>query len=288
MKAILICPSPRAEVLLLTDSAPLATIPLLGHSLLEYWLSHLAGSGFKDALILAQDRPEQVRALVGNGERWGLKLEVLTQARELTPEEASRAYGQDQEPAIPAENISVLDHFPGAPERPLFTSYAAWFAALQAWLPRAQTPDRVGARQIAAGIWVGSRSHISSQAELRAPCWVGQNVIVGADAVVGPRSIVEDGTFIEPGAEIVASWVTHDTFVGQYADLKSSFACGDTLINWKSGCFIRIPDPFLLCSLRAPQRRRPSNWLSRLAEFYSRDRQEVLAVGEQLVMQKES
>jgi NDP-sugar pyrophosphorylase family protein len=288
MKALLICPSARQEVLLLTEFAPLATIPLLGQSLLEYWLSHLAGSGTKQVLILADDRPDQVRALVGKGERWGIDAEVLLQSRELTPAEAGMAYGYVLDPATPLKGVSVLDHFPGATEWPLFTSYAACFAALQAWLPRAQTPDRVGSRELAPGIWVGSRSHISSQAELRAPCWVGQNVIVGAGAVLGPWAIVEDGAFIEPGAEIVHSCVTHDTFVGQFAELKTSFACGETLINWESSSFIRVPDPFLLCSLRAPQRRRPSNWLSRLAEFYCHDREDVLAVGKQLVMQKES
>ena len=83
-KALLICPSDRPAVTELSRVAPLAAAPLLGESLLEYWLTHLALSGTKEVHILADDRVDEVRKIVGTGARWGLKAEISTEVRELT------------------------------------------------------------------------------------------------------------------------------------------------------------------------------------------------------------
>ena len=168
---------------------------MLGQGLLEYWLTFLACARVKDVLVLAQDRIDQVEALVGAGVRWGLNVEVAATSRELTAEEALAKYG-------PEWTANVLDHFPELPDNPLFTSYRDWFAALQAWMPRARTPDRAGVREVQPGVWIGLHGNVSQQAELRAPCWLGDHVYVGPGAVIGPGSILESGAFVEPDAEV--------------------------------------------------------------------------------------
>lgn len=243
MKPILICPSKRQAVRFLCDSVPLSNVPLLGQGLVEYWLAHLANGGVTQAMILAEDRPEQVADLVGAGERWGLKIEVVPQTIELTPAQAVLSYG--------GENTAILlDHFPSMPEKPLFTSYTDWFSGLLAWMPRALTPDRVGVRQIAPCVWAGRHARIGKGAQLRGPCWVGNNVVIGEGAVLGPNAIIEDRAFIEPAAEIVGSCVAADTFVGCGARLANSLASGSTLLALPGGTAVEVPDAFLLCSLR--------------------------------------
>ena len=49
--------------------------------------------------------------------------------------------------------VVLMDHLPGRPDLPLFESYASWFAALRAWLPRALTPSRVRVSEVSPGIW---------------------------------------------------------------------------------------------------------------------------------------
>src|SRR4051812_8782412 len=120
MKAMLICPSSRAGVSQLAPLAPLAAIPLLGESLVEYWLTHLALAGVKEVTILADDRPEEISVLVGNGVRWGLKAEVVAESRELSPAQAQIKYAQEFPVTAPENIIVTLDHFPGAPQSPLF------------------------------------------------------------------------------------------------------------------------------------------------------------------------
>lgn len=270
---LLICPSHREAVGFLSHAAPLSNVLLLGQGLLEYWVSALACSGVKRIIILAHDRPEQVQALAGTGERWGLELKIVAESRELTPAQALLKYGAEFGPVPEPDAISVLDHFPGLPQYPLFGDYRGWFEALCHWMPHAITPDRVGTHEMHPRVWVGTDSNISPQAQLHAPCWIGRHVFVGARTVVGPRAIVEDGAFLEPEAEVSHSVIGPDTFVGKLARIVDSVAWGDMLINWRSGSLTKVPDPFLLCALRQQRKSRTAGWLARLAELYARNRE---------------
>src|SRR5437773_8987868 len=129
MKSILICPAERPALAKLAEAAPLATLPILGESLLEYWLEHQATFGAKEVRVLAADRPEQVRAHVGDGGRWGLRIEVLPESRELTVVEARAKYRQGATGNwLPdPDDIVLLDRLPGLPQHNLLSSYAEWF-----------------------------------------------------------------------------------------------------------------------------------------------------------------
>jgi len=251
MKAILICPAARENVVALAESAPLANLPVLGHGLVEHWLEHLVLKGVKEVCVLATDRPEQVRSLVGDGARWGIRAEVFPETRELTPAEARAKYCAGDSAWLTAPDDAILmDYLPGAPENPLFTSYAGAFKALQHWLPHAATtPDRIGIHEIKPGVWVGLHARVSPGAELRAPCWIGSNVFVGEGAIIGPDAILEDNSFVENGAEISHAIVGVDTFVGEFTELRHSIALGNTLVNWEMDSMVKVPEDFLLCSL---------------------------------------
>lgn len=265
--ALLICPSARPAVAELSQAAPLVAVPLLGQSLLEYWLSHLALEGFKEVRILAEDRPEQIRKLAADGARWGLKAQVTPELRELTVVEARIKYAGEF-PATEQHLFAVLDHFPGAPEFPLFTGHAELFLALTKWMPKAKTIDRVGMHELRPGIWVGRHAHVSPEAQLTPPCWLGRHVYIGARAVVGPMAIIEDRSFIEAGAEIVSSVIGPDTFVGRLAALRKSFAWGNTLLNWETDSVTQVADAFLLCALKRPANAKSSEkFLHRLFDL---------------------
>jgi len=240
MKTILICPADQSEVPLLSTEAPLAAIVALGTGLVEYWMSHLAGSGVKEVTLLAHDRIEAVRKAVGHGSRWGLTVKIIAEGQQLTPEGAAEKYG------LPA---MTMDHFPDLPELPLFESYGHWYKGLEAWMPRAKTCHRVGVMEKAPQVWVGLHGHISPEARLLAPCWIGAHVYVGPGAVIGPGAILENGAFIEGESEIKGSVVGPATFVGQYLTITDSLAWGHTLVNWRTGTESTISDEFLLCSV---------------------------------------
>jgi NDP-sugar pyrophosphorylase family protein len=278
MKAVLICPGEASEVPLLSVEAPLAVAPALGYGVVEYWMSHLACAGVKQIVLLANDRPEEVRKVVGDGTRWGVAAEVREESLELTPEHAAEKYG------APA---TLMDHFPGFPSYPLFASYQHWFAALEIWMPHAETADRVGVQEVHPGIWVGLHSQISREARLCAPCWVGDHVYVGPGAVIGPGAIVENGAFIEPKAEIKCSVIEPATFVGQYVQISNSVAFGGTVVNWQTGLENKISDAFLLCSLRPPRlAAKTIPWRHRLGEWVARWREDQSLTPQPVLLKK--
>jgi NDP-sugar pyrophosphorylase family protein len=288
MRKLLICPAARPAVSFLSQSMPLANAPFLGQSLLEYWLADLAATSTEKVIVLANDRPEQAQALVGEGERWGISAKVFAESRELTPAQAMLKYAPELDPIPDPGSIVVLDHLPGIPDDPLFLDYSRWFAALRRFMPRALTPDRVGVREAQPGVWVGSHSHISPGASLLAPCWIGHHVFIGAGAVIGPESIVENGAFIEPAAQVTGRFVGPDTFVGRYARIVHSIAWANTLIHWQTGTTTRVQDPFLMCALRRPRRLRGKGFFRRLAEIYAHNKEEVALVWKQLPLHKEA
>ena len=228
---------------MLGQSQPLALLPACGKPLVEYWLEDLATKGVRQVTVLASDRPEQIRAALGGGRKWGLKIDVLPQARELTLEEARARYDD-------AHEIILIDRLPGQTEDAL-TSYAGWVKAVQEFSARANGPTRIGVREIQPGIWAGLRARIDARATLRAPCWLGNDVHAGANTVIGPNAVIEDRCLIDSGAEVSESQVGPDTYVGAMTEVRESIASGSLLINWRRGSHVEVPDPFLLSAVTA-------------------------------------
>jgi len=288
MKVLLICPSNRTSVPLLAESAPLAAAPLLGQSLLEYWLAHIACSGIKEVKVLADDRPAHIRAIAGTGARWGLSVSVIEEARELTPAQVLLKYDKDLGPDSSQYKIIVLDHFPNLDAQMLFADYASHFQTILNWISRARTPDRVGVKELMPGIYTDLRAHVSTDAKLQAPCWLGKHVYIGAGASVGPMTIIEDGSFIESGAVVSNSLVGPNTFVGKFAELSKSIALGDNLVNLLTGSATKVPDNFVLSALRQPRPPQSAGLLERLSELCSRNLAEAHLLWKNFLMKKES
>jgi hypothetical protein len=259
MKALLICPDERCETSALTHTNPPATIGFLGKPFVFYWIEHLAALGATKITLLASDRPEQVRAAVGDGHRWGVELNVVAERRELDMATASAKYKTNPEEWLPEPNaIIYVNHPPAQPKQSLFKSYEAFFNTAKMWLPQAITADRIGMKEMRPGIWVGMHTRISPEAKLVAPCWIGDNVCIGPGAVVGPVAILENRVVVSPNATVTNSFVGCNTFVGDFTALHNSIAIENRLANWTTNSSIIVTEPFLLSSLGQPGHRKIS------------------------------
>jgi hypothetical protein len=278
METILICPGERPAVGFLAQTVPLVVVPILGESLVNWWIQSLAGSDVKEVVILATDRPDVVRAAAGNGSRWGVRVRVEAVLHEPDAADlrAGSAPGTGQSAASGAAGgVIAMDRLPGAHGQPLFRSYRGWFGAACAWMFEMPKVHRIGVREVAPGVWIGHRAQLAPTAQLRPPCWIGEHVQVGPHAVVGPNAILEDRVIVDSTAEIQSSAVGPDTFVGALTKLEGSIAWGSTLIDWRNGSCTQVPDTFLLSALgqrylrlppaRAGQGIRPGwrTWLNR-------------------------
>jgi NDP-sugar pyrophosphorylase family protein len=251
MKTILICPNQAHGLTVLADIKPIPTLPILGEPFICYWMDHLAAQKFKEVRIVTSDPAEVITEYVGDGSRWGLKVEVFHEVRDLGAEEARKRYKPAYEKDWAPEPLDVTEanHLPGLPEEKPFTSYADWFQILPRWLPIIAQSKRIGMREISPGVWVGRRTKISKEARLTGPCWIGDHVQIGKSGIIGPNSFLEDQVVVDVSASIENSWVGPETFLGALAELKDSLAWGSTLVNWKTGSHTVVPDPFLLSSL---------------------------------------
>lgn len=274
MKSILILPGLRPAVDALAETAPLGNLCIFGSTLAARWLEHLASLGAKEVRVLACDRVDEIRASLGDGSRWGLSLEIIPIGVELPVEEANARFQSGAGARLPAPHDVVLaDHLPQLPGLKLFDSYTGFFDALQQALPIMTARGRVGLKQIRPGIWAGLRVHISDEAVLEGPCWLGDRVHIEKGAHVGPNAILEDYSWVGAGAEVRDSLIAPETHLGVGTSLSHSLALGNTLVDWECNSVAKIADAFLLCSLRAaPMRQRMAQMARRAALFLTPDR----------------
>ncbi|EEF63232.1 hypothetical protein [Pedosphaera parvula] len=287
MKALLICPAERPGVHVLAETWPISLVPLAGKNMLEYWLEHLASLKVEDVIVLAAPEAGQIKDFIYNGTRWGLNVEVIEEARELTPTAARAKYqtGPRDEWLAEPNDATVMDHFPGLTHHPLFKDYAGTFSALQSWLPRAATMNRIGVREIQPGVWASVRASISPSAQLKGPCWIGENVRIGPRAMIGPMAIIEDRSLIMAESEVNNSIVGPETMVGRLTEVRNSIAWGNVLINWKMNSSVTIPDPFLLCALnRRAVKGAASGWMGQIASLYSKNKEDLQVLLKHLLL----
>ncbi|MFN7138684.1 MAG: hypothetical protein ACK4UN_05050 [Limisphaerales bacterium] len=269
MNPIIICPADRPKVAHLAELQPLAVLSICGKPFIYYWIDFFVDKGARHITILAADRPEVVRQVVGDGARWGVSIEVLPVRQEPTVEEVREQCCRESASFVCApSDVFLADYLPQLPERRCFDSYAEFFTMLRENMSLAYSKDRIGIREIAPRVWAGLHTHIPPSARLIAPCWIADKVSVGDGAEIGPNAVIESQTVISPDSTISNSHVAENTFVGPRIEVESSIAVGDTLINWKNNSTLRINDPLLLKSLQELRsiKTQPS-WAGRIAAF---------------------
>lgn len=248
MKAIVICPEHRAAGGAFHRMRPLALMPLLGRTMLDYALTDLKREGVTDVKVLASDRPEAVREAVGRGEAWGLRVEVIGESNELAPDLAEVQHG-DSSSGSGRPRVVVLGEVPGMPGRDLWKSHTATFEILCDALKSEAHASQLTMSEVSPGVWISTKARISSRAMVVSPAWIGAYASIGAGARVGPNAIVEGGAFVDGGAVIRDSWVGPDTYVGATASVNGCCAWGHGLLCWRDGSFLEVHDNFLLNDL---------------------------------------
>jgi hypothetical protein len=247
------------------------TVPLLGQNLLQYWFSYLCQAGITRVWILAHKSPADIQRIVQEGWRWGLEAKVVDEPEDLSPPEITAKYAPQLGCKPESILIENLDRFPGRPDRSLWTGPAEFMSGLRAWMPHSLTPERIGFREIRPQIWAGLHACISPEAQLQAPCWLGQDVIIGPGARIGPGAILEDGVILEAETEVVESWVGPRTLVGQFLRLENSLVWGCSLFNWYTDTAMTVSDAFILCSLGTSEQSVGGGWRRRLGDWYQRN-----------------
>lgn len=79
----------------------------------------------------------------------------------------------------------------------------------------------VGGNLVGERIWAGAGARIADDAELAAPCWMGDNVRIRAGAKIGAYSVICPDVEIDARATVNRSIVMNNSFIGESTDLRN-------------------------------------------------------------------
>ncbi|MFO1424548.1 MAG: NDP-sugar synthase [Candidatus Competibacteraceae bacterium] len=83
MQALIFADRLGRELEPLTERTCVALLPVVGKRVLEHTLEALVAAGVREAVVAISPFADQVRAVIGDGSRWGMRLDyVLTQGEE--------------------------------------------------------------------------------------------------------------------------------------------------------------------------------------------------------------
>lgn len=231
-------------------SRPFALWKVGEQPLLYHWLDDAVDKGIERLVLLAADRPAEVRLAMENATLWPLSWEVRPVA------DPSRELVDD-----------TIDRLPGTPPSP--TPEAGWgliryWQELEhRWLARLQT--EISGFPINLAVGRGCQIHPS--ARFHAPYWIGNHVSIGPHCVIGPDAVVGDGALVGEGAHIERAHLGEGTYLSPETDLIDAVREGATLLNLKHRARIDRLEDFL-AGIAAKQIRPPESSLSeRLLAF---------------------
>ena len=83
MKAVILAAGEGSRMRPLTYTRPKVMLPIANKPILEHLLIEAAGAGIKEFIFVVGYHDEQVRDYFGNGDKWGLKIDYITQRKRL-------------------------------------------------------------------------------------------------------------------------------------------------------------------------------------------------------------
>ncbi len=83
MKAVILAAGEGSRMRPLTYTRPKVMLPIANKPILEHLLVEVVGAGIREFVLIVGYHDEQVRDYFGSGEKWGVKIDYLTQRQRL-------------------------------------------------------------------------------------------------------------------------------------------------------------------------------------------------------------
>ncbi len=212
---------------------PFVLWPVLGKTVLDYWLDEAVRVGVPSVTIEAIDRPHLLRRWLDQRDLWSRTIQIQSQP-----------VGED------ASERVLMDHLPGrteaGPPDGARSLLLHWYRLQVEALQQRKSEIVCLDHEVQPGVWAGPGARIDQGAVLTAPCWIGSYARVGANCRVGPDAFIGPGAYLDEDVEAAESVVCADTYVGSHTSLNKMAAQGGLLLDFEKGLAVEVADPFVI------------------------------------------
>ena len=250
-----------------------AMLPVAGKPLIHLWCEFLANMGTRKLDIALRSFPEQVRRYVGNGEPWGLEINLVS----LTPEADldnvidKVAVEQLEKLLLPLEQLPMGEFVDKQPENTADNQFLLsgkaltkghWVAAQSIHSPKdlwqvnmdlisnvAIDPLPAG-QEIENGLYVDTGVQIKPGFSFEAPCRIGKHCLIEASVNLDNSVIIGQNAIIDKQTYVSESLIFDDTYVGSQSDLKRVIVDGSLVYSVDNDTAVWVDDPLIVSSIR--------------------------------------
>lgn len=263
MKALLLVREPHPEWSFLGHDRTPVLLPFLDRPMLQHVVESLVARGCTEIGLIVMTAIEPIRALVGEGRRWGAKITVLPLRDMKDVEALATTFVAYDEPVMVGDAERLPTEWPvvTAPEIPVVLG--ARKARPDKVTLDASTPDaymeswrrvvtneisglvRTG-RETAKDVIVGRGAKIHPAALVVGPAYIGERCLIGAGAQVGPFAYIGADSIVEDEAQVLEGAVLPHTYVGPRLEIRRKFVFCSTAYDLDRKVAIDTIEEFLL------------------------------------------
>lgn len=288
--AVIVADQDSAELAELTGQNCLSLLPVAGKPLLFHTIESLALAAITQVHILAGSHADPIRKAVGDGRRWGLRIDVsalpgasldavaklwtnagalILRADQLRSPRMgalmghagqlgrvfARMSGDDGGAVLttPGSDDGVIVDI-GGECRSIASAQDYYRANLDA-ISGAVRGLLLGGRHLVQDgddeLIACHGSSVSADSLVGGKAWIGEFCKISRQARLDGLVVIGASCIIAEGTTITDSVVLPGTYVGPDLDIRNAIVAGSTIWQVDSGATARIADPFLLSALLA-------------------------------------
>jgi len=212
---------------------PFALWTIGDQCLLQHWLDHAVNLGVSRVRIHTADRPAEVRQLLEQSTLWPIHTETFSLSHQAE---------------IP-DGALLADHLPGYPSPP--PPQDGWDLLDRAMQLENQWLDQLHADPIGDLLHMGSNCRIHPSAQLEAPYFIGDDVLIGPDCKIGPYAVIGKGSLIAGANHITRAHVGPNSYLGPVTALEDCLLASGILLNLRNKARLDRMEPHLISDLSA-------------------------------------
>ncbi len=238
------------------------SLPLAGKPLVEHQLDRAARLGMTRVLILDVSYDRRLAERLGDGSRWGLRLDYRPLPMGVSPQEAvdrNRDFLDGEEPKV-VEGPEIFYHGGHVYLTSLRDYFELNFKIVvdpdECVLP-GYSSDR--------GVVLGMNVQIRMGCVVTPPILLDDNVLIDYECQLNGSVIVCNGAILDRRCYLHRAIVFPETYIARGVELENKIVVGSRVIDPLTGACVNLAGDVLSFDLRG---RRKFSFLSRIARFF--------------------